>query len=986
MVKTRGIRVNVVHMKADAKMNKEIQAKKVRAAGQLYVYAKRVERKVTYARAAQAMGLDASLWDCVRKSIEKQENVLDMNKRSVEDMEEILKRLEDEDNKSEVMFRQEMANKAAEMYCEAYATPEPLTLKLAATICGLDSDGQMMSPDVQLVSRRVRELKKMILQKEVVDEEICPTTTFLESGVEAAHLESDDDDDESNHTHTHIGGDEDQSMDHSTDDTNTDMEVSNHHDSLNIDDTDTDAEVNTHHHDCYNIDNLMCKKCGLGDDEPNFIVCSDCDVVGMHVYCFRPKLPAVPSDDWFCPGCDDVKKRKDNINKEKENEDVQIRNNKRPQRKNTLTINYNETYLSNVNIIKSTPTVYETDGGLKCTECDEDDDAHKLVSCCVENCGKTYHLYCLQPKLSCMPRKNSKWYCPECLLKKHTTLPLKLYDPSHIFQELLKGKNITPDGNSMDIFAGCGVGAKVMTEEGFHCIMACEKDDSCQRILRSVLHKHTPLLPDMKYWEAAGFPRKVAIMAIGLPCPGHSVVQQMQNEDGMNAMENEKSAEAYKFLYALSSTQEANRPDCLFLECTKGILQSPDEAGNKGGFHRFLNTSLNRLGYSTQWLVSKSSGDNAMTGPRWIMVANKPELDPEMQGFLRNGMKTTWDGEADDNCWGLDRNDAGYPATCGRFGCPRAKNSGTSLLYMDEKGQMCVAELEIEAIAELFGVSMQHLSFTTGDCSPITHKNISKSKQFEIIGNASRYSVMSALRLTCRTLAKALVAKKAREDGEIVVSAQKEIPRGAVEWNESNKNPTAGFSYHTNNVDEEPKIYCYEPADDGRVTNYYPNVEEFREKRSAREFIAKALSEEKAKKWSEDDVRLYLAKSGSGRGPKGIPQNHLLDLSKCIHQECDLKLPCDEEGEKLNVTVEMASTNGRRKFKRGVLEGNGRGGHTLCFDKSNHHPVFAVLLFKKGKKIDDGVLYGEGFGGEEIIKPTNNGKKSWQTATFNIAR
>jgi len=38
MVKTRGIRGNVVNMQADAKMNKEIQAKKVRAAGQLYIY------------------------------------------------------------------------------------------------------------------------------------------------------------------------------------------------------------------------------------------------------------------------------------------------------------------------------------------------------------------------------------------------------------------------------------------------------------------------------------------------------------------------------------------------------------------------------------------------------------------------------------------------------------------------------------------------------------------------------------------------------------------------------------------------------------------------------------------------------------------------------------------------------------------------------------------------------------------------------------
>ena len=165
MVKTRGIRGNVVNMQADAKMNREIQAKKVKAAGQLYIIAKSLKRKMTYKRAAQAMELDISSWDCVRKSAKKDEHV-DMNTLMIrsEHMEQILKRLQDEDNKSELWIRQEKADKAAEMYCEALATSEPLTLKLAAIKCGLDCDvsSDIQSPDVQLVGQRVRKLKNMV--------------------------------------------------------------------------------------------------------------------------------------------------------------------------------------------------------------------------------------------------------------------------------------------------------------------------------------------------------------------------------------------------------------------------------------------------------------------------------------------------------------------------------------------------------------------------------------------------------------------------------------------------------------------------------------------------------------------------------------------------------------------------------------------------------------------------------------------------------
>ncbi|GMH36110.1 hypothetical protein BSKO_03978 [Bryopsis sp. KO-2023] len=45
-----------------------------------------------------------------------------------------------------------------------------------------------------------------------------------------------------------------------------------------------------------------------------------------------------------------------------------------------------------------------------CTSCGTDEVPTQLLCC--ENCPKVYHLYCLQPPLSCIPRGD--WYCPDC--------------------------------------------------------------------------------------------------------------------------------------------------------------------------------------------------------------------------------------------------------------------------------------------------------------------------------------------------------------------------------------------------------------------------------------------------------------------------------------------------------------------------------------------------------------------------------------------
>uniref|UniRef100_A0AAY4A062 Bromodomain adjacent to zinc finger domain protein 1A n=1 Tax=Denticeps clupeoides TaxID=299321 RepID=A0AAY4A062_9TELE len=48
--------------------------------------------------------------------------------------------------------------------------------------------------------------------------------------------------------------------------------------------------------------NARCKVCRRKGDAENMLLCDGCDR-GHHIFCIRPKLKAVPSEDWFCPEC-----------------------------------------------------------------------------------------------------------------------------------------------------------------------------------------------------------------------------------------------------------------------------------------------------------------------------------------------------------------------------------------------------------------------------------------------------------------------------------------------------------------------------------------------------------------------------------------------------------------------------------------------------------------------------------------------------------
>ena len=51
---------------------------------------------------------------------------------------------------------------------------------------------------------------------------------------------------------------------------------------------------------------------------------------------------------------------------------------------------------------------------MRCVICDLGDDENKMVLC--DGCDAGYHLYCLRPKLSQVPR--GRWFCPACEIRE----------------------------------------------------------------------------------------------------------------------------------------------------------------------------------------------------------------------------------------------------------------------------------------------------------------------------------------------------------------------------------------------------------------------------------------------------------------------------------------------------------------------------------------------------------------------------------------
>ena len=276
---------------------------------------------------------------------------------------------------------------------------------------------------------------------------------------------------------------------------------------------------------------------------------------------------------------------------------------------------------------------------------------------------------------------------------------------------------------------------------------------------------------------------------------------------------------------------------------------------------------------------------------------------------------------------------------------------------------MRVVEVGIEVLCYLFGIPKNHVCLVGSKL---------KSKPYEILGNASRHSVSATLGSVCDSLAKALSAFRARveaqesEDDVAMTTPAREMPPGAVPWRESAPLPPAGFCTHSG-ADQKMVCHGYTRAHYGGIT-FYPKVSKSRETNSARDVVAKALLEKKAWEWKPEDVSLYLAKAKAGKNR----QDHLQALAECNHGS--VKLP--------NGVLKVQLKLGNCRSIGAKLVPNGLGRHTLSGHGKPDQLVFAVLL--EEKNFLEGCMFGEGFGGDEIITTPKKGEYSWEKAVFEV--
>ncbi|KAL9966066.1 hypothetical protein ACROYT_G024079 [Oculina patagonica] len=103
---------------------------------------------------------------------------------------------------------------------------------------------------------------------------------------------------------------------------------------------------------------VFCQICRKGDNEELLLLCDGCDR-GYHTYCCTPKLSSIPEGDWYCTDC-----------------------------------------------------IVLAAGGDNCCMCGGA--SGKMAKC--DNCPRNFHLQCLEPPLSKLPR--ASWTCPNCKRKR----------------------------------------------------------------------------------------------------------------------------------------------------------------------------------------------------------------------------------------------------------------------------------------------------------------------------------------------------------------------------------------------------------------------------------------------------------------------------------------------------------------------------------------------------------------------------------------
>ncbi|CAG0901953.1 unnamed protein product [Darwinula stevensoni] len=210
-----------------------------------------------------------------------------------------------------------------------------------------------------------------------------------------------------------------------------------------------------------------CRICRRKGDEANMLLCDGCDR-GHHIYCLKPKLKVIPSGDWFCESCrpkevvppvpsrrrrmfseheeeEEEEQAEEEEEEEEENEEVEEEDEEeetRPEKDESMRSSDEE---------DDEKMVYEDeededggeededDGEEKSDEQDDSKEEHIELEVCgkcsepgellmCDNCPGMYHLGCVKPPLSRVPR--GKWYCHKCQGRSRSSGTEVLADPN----------------------------------------------------------------------------------------------------------------------------------------------------------------------------------------------------------------------------------------------------------------------------------------------------------------------------------------------------------------------------------------------------------------------------------------------------------------------------------------------------------------------------------------------------------------------------
>lgn len=186
------------------------------------------------------------------------------------------------------------------------------------------------------------------------------------------------------------------------------------------------------------VPKLLCAVCCLGDREAELLLCDTpgCERA-MHMSCCRPKLKAIPEDDWFCNVCVPPKAAKRRASPE-------------------------APPVAGGRASPQLPPVAAPNEGaaLLCSVCHKGDRAAELLLCDTPGCPVATHYSCCSPPFTTCPVED--WFCAVCnpptppAKKRKTARGSKVDEPR---QARHAAKGLGKGGENVEVSFGAAIRA-----------------------------------------------------------------------------------------------------------------------------------------------------------------------------------------------------------------------------------------------------------------------------------------------------------------------------------------------------------------------------------------------------------------------------------------------------------------------------------------------------------------------------------------------